>query len=263
MSVNASADNAQYILGQRIDYTTYDAASRQICELSQSDAGGYICVSTVHMVMEGLDNSEYRSMVNAANLITADGMPLVWWLKLRGVDVAERVHGPTLTPIVCKLAAEKGIAVGFYGATNISLEKLQRNLKAKFPDLNIAYTFSPPFRPLSEDEESKIISEILESGLQILFVSLGCPKQERWMATHVDRLPIAMVGVGAAFDLIAGLMPTAPSWMQRSGLEWLFRLMLEPRRLWKRYLFLNSRFIYHIIFHVLGLRKNGTADDAK
>ena len=187
--------------------------------------------------------------------MTPDGVPLVWALKLLGIKEAERVYGPTLTPYVCKAAAKEGVPVGFYGGTDEVLTKMQNYLEQKIPNLNVAYVYSPPYRPLTEDEDSQVIDDILNAGTKILFVGLGCPKQERWMDTHTDRLSnVVLLGVGAAFDFIAGTKVQAPSWVQRAGLEWLLRLITEPRRLWRRYLYHNPRFIFKFVLQLSGLR---------
>ncbi|MEE9466114.1 MAG: WecB/TagA/CpsF family glycosyltransferase, partial [Candidatus Neomarinimicrobiota bacterium] len=185
-----------------------------------------------------------QAIVNGADLVTPDGVPLVWGLRLLGFKKAERVYGPALTPIVCREAAGKGIPVGFYGGTEEVLEQMKANLLREYPGLEIAYSFSPPFRTLTEAENSTIVQNILGSGARVLFVGIGCPKQERWMAANKSRLPLPLIGVGAAFDFIAGAKAQAPSWVQRAGLEWLFRVITEPRRLWRRYLYHNPRFLY-------------------
>jgi N-acetylglucosaminyldiphosphoundecaprenol N-acetyl-beta-D-mannosaminyltransferase len=230
------------VLGQRVDVTSYASAADAILALAEARAGGMTCVSTVHMVMEGHDDAEFRRLVNAADLITSDGIPLVWMLRALGVADASRVYGPDLTPFVCRVAAERGISVGFYGSTPEVLDDLARNLLARIPGLSIGFRWSPPFGCSSPSEEEEVVEAIRDSGIGVLFVGLGCPKQERWMALHRDRLDCVLVGVGAAFDFVAGLKPRAPGWMQRSGLEWLFRLACEPRRLWRRYARHNPRF---------------------
>src|SRR5690606_15472525 len=163
--------------------------------------------------------------------------------RLLGIPSATRVYGPALTPIVCEYAARRGVPVGFYGGTPDVLEELRKRLTARFPGLQIPYAFSPPFRPPTPEEEQRTIEEIHAAGVRIVFVGLGCPKQERWMARHRGRLQAVMVGVGAAFDFIAGRKRQAPPWMQQAGLEWAFRLATEPRRLWRRYLYHNPRFV--------------------
>jgi N-acetylglucosaminyldiphosphoundecaprenol N-acetyl-beta-D-mannosaminyltransferase len=171
----------------------------------------------------------------------------VWALRLLGVAKAERVYGPSLLPIVCELARERGLSVGFYGGSAGVLDVLVRRMWKRFPRLDVSFAFAPPFRALSAEENQKVIEGIENSETNILFVGLGCPKQERWMADHRSSLSCVMVGVGAAFDFHAGHKSQAPAWMQVSGLEWLFRLCCEPRRLWRRYLYHNPRFLFHFV----------------
>jgi N-acetylglucosaminyldiphosphoundecaprenol N-acetyl-beta-D-mannosaminyltransferase len=199
------------------------------------------------MAMEAFDDPGFRRIVNSAERVTPDGMPLVWALRRTGLPEATRVYGPDLTPEICARAQTRGIPVGFYGATPEVLETLRANLSARFPALSIPFMWSPPFRPLSESEDAEVSEAIQASGIGILFVGLGCPKQERWMASHREQLDCALVGVGAAFDFLAGAKAQAPAFLQRLGLEWLFRLVCEPRRLWRRYLVGNARFLFHSI----------------
>jgi N-acetylglucosaminyldiphosphoundecaprenol N-acetyl-beta-D-mannosaminyltransferase len=196
------------------------------------------------MVMESYDGPAFRALVNAADLVTPDGMPLVWTLRRKGYPRQERVYGPELTLRVCQETAREGISVGFYGGHPEALKALVENLKARFPGLRVAYAYSPPFRPLTPEEDRAVVEAINTSGARILFVGLGCPKQERWMAEHRGRVKAVMLGVGAAFDHHAGRVRQAPPWMQRLGLEWAFRLLQEPRRLWKRYVKHNPRFLW-------------------
>jgi len=243
------------ILGMRVDATSYEKATRQVLDWARLGESRYVCVANVHMVMEAHDDPAFRELVNAADLVTPDGMPLVWLLRRKGFPQQERVYGPELTLRVCQMAAEEGIPVGFYGGRPEALEALVKNLQRRFPRLQVAYAFSPPFRPLSPAEDEEVIQAIRASGARILFVGLGCPKQERWMAEHKGRVPAVMLGVGAAFDLHAGRVRQAPFWMQRMGLEWLFRLVQEPRRLWARYARHNPRFVILALGELLGGRK--------
>jgi N-acetylglucosaminyldiphosphoundecaprenol N-acetyl-beta-D-mannosaminyltransferase len=238
---------AYKILGTRVDAVDYDRATQMITSWAKTGESRYVCVAAVHTVMEGYDSPDFQAMVNAADLVTPDGMPLVWTLRRMGVTGQERVYGPELTLRLLAAAEEKGIAVGFFGSTPDTLEVLMKNVHQRFPGGNIAYTCSPPFRPLSAEEDESLVKTINNSGVRILFVGLGCPKQEKWMADHAGRVNAVMVGVGAAFDFIAGTKQQAPKWMQRAGLEWLFRLSQEPSRLWWRYLYHNPRFIFLVM----------------
>ncbi|WP_345195975.1 WecB/TagA/CpsF family glycosyltransferase [Kistimonas scapharcae] len=202
--------------------------------------------------METFDSGEFCEIVNTADMVVPDGKPLVWAQKLMGHKEACQVRGQDLTMALCKLAIEKKLKVGFYGGTQEVLSVMKMKLSEQFSGLDIAYEFAPPFRPLTSIEDKKAIKAINDSGVQILFVGIGCPKQERWMAEHKNKLHCVMLGVGAAFDFIAGNKKHAPRWMQSIGMEWLFRLLCEPNRLWKRYLKQNPRFIWYFAQQLLG-----------
>jgi N-acetylglucosaminyldiphosphoundecaprenol N-acetyl-beta-D-mannosaminyltransferase len=234
---------ARRVLGMRVDATSYGHAVETILALAEAGHGGMTCVATVHMVMEAFDAPEFQALVNSAELVTPDGVPLVWMLRALGVPRVRRVYGPDLLPRVCEAAAARGIPVGFYGGSDGVLDELVARLLAAHPGLRVAFAHAPPFRELSTGEDALLCDAIRESGARVLFVGLGCPKQERFMAEHRDRLPCAMVGVGAAFDFLSGRKAQAPGWIQRAGLEWLFRLCHEPRRLWRRYARHNPRFL--------------------
>ncbi len=239
------------ILGMRVDATSYAEATEAIVDMAESGRGGMTCIATVHMVMEGRDDPAFQRLVNSAELVTPDGMPLVWALRWLGVPAAERVYGPDLTPHVCAWAAAEGLQVGFYGGHPDVLDSLVHNLVARYPGLRVGFAHSPSFAASTPEEDAWVVEAIRDSGVQILFVGLGCPKQERWMAEHRESLPCAMVGIGAAFDFLAGCKPQAPRWMRDAGLEWLFRLAAEPRRLWRRYLIHNPRFAVGLALQLL------------
>ena len=243
------------ILGMRVDATSYEDATRRVLAWAKGRESRYVCVANVHMTMEAYDSAEFRQIVNTSDLVTPDGVPLVWMLRRLGVPDQERVYGPELTLRVCEVAAREGVPVGFYGGAPEALEALVKNLKRRFPDLSVVYAYSPPFRPLTPEEDAEVVEAINTSGARILFVGLGCPKQERWMAAHKGKVQAVMLGVGAAFDFHAGRVPQAPKWMQRAGLEWLFRILTEPRRLWRRYARHNPRFVILALMQLLGLRK--------
>jgi N-acetylglucosaminyldiphosphoundecaprenol N-acetyl-beta-D-mannosaminyltransferase len=208
------------------------------------------CVANVHMVMEAWDDPAFRTLVNDAELVTSDGVPLVWALRALGARGASRVYGPTLLPFVCEHAARAGVPVGFYGGTPDVMDELTQRLARRYRGLAIAFAHCPPHSdaPPALDEET--IAAIEDSGVRVLFVALGCPKQERWMAAHREHLSCALIGVGAAFDFVAGAKPQAPEWLQRAGLEWLFRAAAEPRRLWWRYARHNPRFAWRIALQI-------------
>jgi N-acetylglucosaminyldiphosphoundecaprenol N-acetyl-beta-D-mannosaminyltransferase len=246
---------APRILGMRVDPTSYEEATEKVLAWAAAGESRYVCVANVHMVMEAHDDPSFRALVNAADLVTPDGMPLVWMLRKLGYPHQERVCGPELTSRVCAEAARRGVPVGFYGGHPEALEALVRNFSARFPGLRVVYAYSPPFRPLTPEEDEMVTEEINASGARILFVGLGCPKQEWWMAEHKGRVRAVMLGVGAAFDFHAGRVRQAPVWMQRAGLEWLFRLVQEPRRLWRRYLKHNPRFLLLAFLQLTGMRR--------
>jgi N-acetylglucosaminyldiphosphoundecaprenol N-acetyl-beta-D-mannosaminyltransferase len=214
-----------------------------------------ISYPTVNNVMEGYDSPAFRSVMNRADLVAPDGMPLVWGLRALGIRGATRVYGPDLTPHVLAAAEREGIPVGFYGATGAVLERLLKRIHGRYPRLDVAYALAPPFRPLSDEEDIAVTERINASGARILFVGLSTPKQERWMAAHRGRVGAVMLGVGAAFDFLAGVKRQAPRWMMGAGLEWLFRLASEPRRLWRRYLKHNPRFVFLFLGQLLGWRR--------
>ncbi len=240
--VPLAAAGSRRILDMRVDATDYEEAVDAIVDMAESGRGGMTCVATVHMVMEAWDDPGFRRIVNAAELVTPDGMPLVWALRALGIGGARRVYGPELTPRLCARAAMLGTPVGFLGGTGSLLAGLGARLKARLPGLEIAFAHSPPQEPAPVEPDPDLVEVVVASGARILFVGLGCPKQERWMATYRDVLPCALVGVGAAFDFLAGRVRQAPRWIQDAGLEWLFRLACEPRRLARRYVVHNPRF---------------------
>jgi len=227
----------------RVDATSYEDASRRVARWARDGRSAYVCVATVHMIMEAFDSSAFQRVVNGADLVTSDGRPLVWALRSLGVRDATQVRGTDLTAHVVELAAREGIPIGLYGGTPDLLETFARILERRYPGVRVVCRIAPPFRPLTPEEDETVTGEILSSGARLLFVGIGCPKQERWMEAHKERIPAVMLGVGAAFDFHTGRVRQAPGWMQVAGLEWLFRLLMDPRRLWKRYARHNPRFV--------------------
>jgi len=231
------------ILGMRVDATSYDDAADRILAWGRAGESRYVSVATVNNVMHAYDDPAFAAAMDGADLVTPDGMPLVWGLRALGVSTATRVYGPDLTPVVCARAAQESVPVGFLGSTPDVLDDMVVALRDRFPGLRVAFAESPPFRAATPEERTRTVRKINESGARILFVGLGTPKQDLWMAEHRGQIRAAMVGVGAAFDFIAGRKAQAPRWMQGAGLEWLFRLVHEPGRLWKRYMVQNPRFL--------------------
>lgn len=230
------------VLGMRVDATSYAEATKLVLDWASQGESRYVCVANVHMVMEAYDDLAFQAIVNAAALVTPDGMPLVWMLRRLGFPAQERVRGPDLMLRVCEASSALGVPIGLYGGHPDALSGLRTRLCQAFPELRVVYAYSPPFRPPTPDEDERVVEMVEKSGARILFVGLGCPKQEWWMAEHLGRIPAVMLGVGAAFDLHSGRRRQAPLWMQRRGLEWLFRLVQEPGRLWSRYAKHNPRF---------------------
>lgn len=245
-----------HVLTMATNVTSISAAVSCVQQLARSGGGAYICVSNVHMCMETLDDKNFRSVVNSADLVIPDGRPISWAQKLLGYSNAEQVRGQDIMNEICRLSGKESLTIGFYGGeSDAVLTQVVCNLESTFPDIRIVYRYSPPFRPLTSDEDEQVVKEINDLGVDVLFVGIGCPKQERWMAEHKDRVRCVMLGVGAAFDFISGSKKHAPRWIQKMGLEWLFRLVSEPRRLWKRYLKQNPRFIYYFVQQWLFGRK--------
>jgi len=248
---------SRYVLGMRVDATSYEDASRRVARWASEGRSAYVCVATVHMVMEAFDSSAFQRVVNGADLVTPDGRPLVWALRSLGVGDATQVRGTDLTTRVVERAAREDIPIGLYGGTLELLETFVRILKKRYPGVRVVCGIAPPFRPLTPEEDDAVTEEILSSGARILFVGIGCPKQERWMEAHKERIPAVMLGVGAAFDFHTGRVRQAPDWMQVAGLEWLFRLLMDPRRLWKRYARHNPRYVGLFLLQLSGLLRFG------
>ena len=215
----------------------------------------YVCVTGVHGVIESQRDEELKGIHNRAGMVTPDGMPLVWLNRIRGNGHVGRVYGPDLMLAVCRRAVWRGYRMFLYGGGDGVGALLEQRLRERFPGLQVVGRCCPPFRALSAAEESQIVDQINASGADIVWVGLSTPKQERWMARNRDRLSAAvLIGVGAAFDFHAGLKRQAPRWMQRSGMEWLFRLICEPRRLAGRYLRNNPLFVAYLVMERLGLK---------
>jgi N-acetylglucosaminyldiphosphoundecaprenol N-acetyl-beta-D-mannosaminyltransferase len=243
------------VIGSRIDLVSYVQAIEIILNWSTRRESRIVFAANVHMIMEAYDSAEFGKIVNLADLVTPDGMPLVWMMRIKGYPNQQRVYGPTLMLNVLEAAARENIPIGFYGSTPKVLQSLIARMQNKFPDLKVVYSFSPSFDESNQEDDMEIVKQINDASVRILFVGLGCPKQEKWMAAHRGKVNAVMLGVGAAFDFHAGEKPQAPLWVQKSGLEWLFRLVTEPTRLWKRYLYHNPRFIFLAILDLLGLLK--------
>lgn len=251
--MNASRAN---VLGVGISAITLDEALQQIQCWIEHGAREYVSLCTVHTVMECQQSATMRQAVNGAGLAAPDGMPLVWLSQLKQQRPVTRVYGPDLMLALCALSAEQGYSHYFYGGAAGVPELLGRNLEERFPGLKIAGAYSPPFRSLSASEEREIVGCINAADPDIVWVGLGTPKQDLWMAAHREALnaPV-LIAVGAAFDFHTERIRQAPKWMQNAGLEWFFRLTQEPKRLWRRYLVYNPLFVSLILLQALGLRR--------
>ena len=210
-----------------------------------------MCLCNVHSVVTAGRERMLRDAINGADLVTPDGMPIAWLLRRSGYIGQKRIDGPDLMWHLCLAAEKRGLGIFLYGSTTDTLARLTTKLMQAFPRLRLVGEYAPPFRPLTEQESADVLAEIRRSEAHLVFVGLGCPKQELWMAAHRSHLQAVLVGVGAAFDFHAARVRRAPVWMRRAGLEWCFRLLSEPRRLWKRYLITNSVFVIRVACRLL------------
>jgi N-acetylglucosaminyldiphosphoundecaprenol N-acetyl-beta-D-mannosaminyltransferase len=244
------------VLGVGISAINLDLAVAAVAEALDQKAKGYICVTGVHGVSEAQRDPAFRAILNHSFLTTPDGMPMVWMGRCQGFRQMARVYGPDLMLRLCEASQARGWTHFLYGGAPGVAEELQRRLAQRFPGLMIVGTHSPPFRPLTSDEEQQLVHRVGALKPDILWVGLSTPKQERFMARYGPKLDATLaIGVGAAFDFHAGRLRQAPRWMQRSGLEWLFRLACDPRRLWKRYLMNNPLFILRALCQLTGIKR--------
>ena len=244
------------MFGVGVSATTYDEVVEKVMSAAAAGQPGLLTFAAVHCVMCGVQDPAHRERLNAFNVVAPDGQPVRWSLNfLHKAGLSDRVYGPELTRRVCKAAAERGVSIYLYGATPQVLDQLRQNLLAMFPALKFAGVESPPFRPLTPEEDAAAVRRINASGAGLLLIGLGAPKQERFAYEHRDTIQAVQLCVGAAFDFHAGVKKTAPAWMQKHGLEWLFRLVQEPGRLWKRYLTTNTHFVWLFVREALRGRR--------
>jgi N-acetylglucosaminyldiphosphoundecaprenol N-acetyl-beta-D-mannosaminyltransferase len=220
----------------------------KIIGFSQSDQSHYVCFANVHMLWEAHRKPKFQKILKEADLVCPDGKPVSLFMKYHYGQQQERICGMDLFPEVLREAANHDIKVFFYGSTCRVLDKISRKARQDFPGLQIVGAYSPPFRPLSKREDASVIDMINASDADLVCISLGCPKQERWMYEHLHQLNACMLGLGQAFLTYSGLEKRLPPWARKLSLEWLYRLYLEPGRLWKRYLYGNSWFLYRTLF---------------
>ena len=244
------------VLGVGLSVTNLQLALGAIAAALERKTKGYVCVTGVHGVMEAQADPQLRAILNQSFLNTPDGMPMVWMGRLHGFKEMDRVYGPDLMLLVCEFTRDKGYTHFLYGGGEGLATVLKERLEEKFPGIKIAGTYTPPFRPLNQTEEADFIRTVAEKKPDIIWVGLSTPKQERFMAQYWQKLDATLLfGVGAAFDFHAGRVRQAPRWMQRSGLEWFFRLCCEPRRLWRRYLRNNPLFALRVFCQLTGIKK--------
>lgn len=245
------------LLGVPVALTDYERTLDWIDGMVAAQARGYICVAAVHTIMAFAEDPGLERAVLASSMTVPDGQPIVWALNALGHQLPDRVYGPTLMAKACERAARTGQRIFLYGGRNEgALVQLTLNLRRQYPGIRIVGGYSPPFRDLTADEEQQVIDMIDGSGADVVWVGIGVPKQEKWMFAMRDRLQApVLVGVGAAFDFHAGLVPQAPPLLQRFGLEWAFRLAQEPRRLWKRYARYNPLFVLGFARQYAGQRR--------
>lgn len=242
------------VAGTPVSATTY-AELLDHLEQRPADRAMTVAVCTVHSVMTARRDPKLAEAIGEADIATPDGVPLTWAMRLTARPGQPRVYGPHLMRLAFAQSDERGWSHYLYGTTEETLQLLQANLAARFPAAKVAGSTAPPFRPQKTEEEDEVVADILASGADLVWVGLGMPKQELWMHRLRDRLPgVALLGVGAAFDFHAGTVPQAPAWMQRAGLEWLFRLYQEPRRLWRRYVWNNPAYLVLLVRQVLRYR---------
>lgn len=251
------------VLGVKVSSINIPMALTIMDEWIKTGQQHYVTITGVHGVIESQRDPIIRDIHNSAGMVTPDGMPMVWANHLQGKRHVSRVYGPDLMLAACEASATTGYKHFFYGGADGVPELLRDKLIARYPHLQVVGTYSPPFRALTDEEDAAICQMIDESGADIVWVGLSTPKQERWMSAHVGkfRAPV-MVGVGAAFDFHAGLKKQAPRWMQRSGLEWFYRLISEPNRLAKRYLINNPVFLWLSFLQATGLKRYDLPQEA-
>jgi N-acetylglucosaminyldiphosphoundecaprenol N-acetyl-beta-D-mannosaminyltransferase len=250
-----TANRKYNILGILVDAADYEIAKSMIVAAAYEGRGFVVSALAVHGIMTGFLDPSQKYRLNRFDLIVADGQPVRWALNwLYGVGLRQRVYGPRLMLETCAEAARLKLPIFLYGSTTEVLDKLTHSIKRRFPKIQIAGTQSSKFRNISVDERDEIVNKIHASGARIVIVGLGCPRQEVWAYELREMLSLPVLAVGAAFPFHAGILRQAPEWMQRLGLEWLYRFRTEPRRLWRRYLLLNPLFLIAILFQRLGVR---------
>lgn len=251
------------VLGVKVSAVDMDRAVELADRWTATGSPGYVCLTGVHGVMEAQSDAALRRILNDAFLNNPDGMPMSWVGQLKGFRQMDRVYGPDFMTAMCRLSVERGYRNFLYGGNTGVAELLSETLRKQFPGLQVVGTYTPPFRQLTAEEERDILFQVRQARPDILWVGLSTPKQEKFMAEYVDRLQVPLlVGVGAAFDYHTGRIRESPRWIKRAGMQWLHRLMQDPRRLWRRYLRNNPAFLWNIALQFSGLRRYPSGDEA-
>ncbi|MGL5874458.1 MAG: WecB/TagA/CpsF family glycosyltransferase [Xenococcaceae cyanobacterium] len=261
MKLYTSELPVRYLLNIPIGSIPFEEQISLILQWARLRESRTVCLANVHMLMEAHGNDKFASILRKADLVSPDGMPLVWMLKLMGVDRQDRVAGMDVFLRLCQLTPQIGVSLFFLGSENEVLKRIKAKVKLEFPKLDIAGMESLPFRPLTLSEDELLVRRINESGAGVVLVCLGCPKQEMWIARHRNQIKAVMIGVGAVFPVYAGIYTRAPRYIREWGFEWLYRLMQEPKRLWHRYLLTIPPFLYlslRQLFQQYFLKKNAT-----
>jgi len=253
---NPPVDSSVNILGVKVHATSMDRALSRLETAVTSGEKGYVCVTGVQGVMEAQMDSNLKRIINGALLTIPDGRPTVWVGWLRGLLHMRQVTGPTIMLRICALSAEKGYTHFFYGGNDGVADQLKDSLTQRFPGLKVVGTYTPPFRPLTSEEEADLARKVAKAKPDFFWVGLSTPKQERFMDKYISKLDAKlMLGVGAAFDIHTGRIKDAPYWMKFTGVQWMHRIYQDPKRLWKRYLVNNPKFVYRITLELLGIAK--------
>lgn len=250
----ATSSGRKNTLGLSLSTLSFNESVATIIQLAGQRTKAYVCFANAHMTVEANQNTDFAQVVNQARLVCPDGVPLVWSMQSLHGQAQERVAGMDIFPVLLQQAAAKGVSVYFYGGTEEVLKAIKTRAMQDYPSLKVAGSYSPPFSNEAIVAEIAIVDRIHISGAQLVFVALGCPKQEKWMAAYSEHLPAVLLGVGGAFPVYAQQQARAPKWMRKIGMEWFFRFSLEPQRLWKRYFITNSRFV--LLFAKAWLKKH-------
>lgn len=257
--VKSASTEKRKVVNTLVSIGTFDKVVDKIFDLPILKASSYVCFANVHMIVEAYKNNQFSKVLENADIVAPDGLPISKYISFFDKINQDRIAGPDVMPVILERSEKTGKSVFFYGSTEEILDQLTINVKKKHPELRIAGSYSPPFRELSKDESNEIIDLINSSKPDFIFVALGCPKQEKWMFDHLGKINGCMLGVGQAFEICAEVRHRAPHWMQNFALEWAYRLFLEPRRLWRRYLYTNLVFMGLILMYFKRIKRDNSS----